>query len=114
MVGFDFHRIQKDGVLEVCFYLPVPEVKKVFELGDDLSQLTGWFEAINSNDIEVSIIEHRKLGKSILVKRLHYIPIDMRNRWIGSPAVGTRDNAVLRYLLNRRIQETTDHGKADG
>ena len=109
--GYSFARIPTEGLLEVRFWLPMFEIEKVFDLVDR-DQLSKWLHAINIDGIEASLIDDSSFGECVLVKRLHYIPTDQRDRWISPHVIPNPDSAVLAILLNRVIQDTP--GKDDG
>jgi hypothetical protein len=103
--GYNFARIDAEGVLEVCFWLPLTEIKKVFDIGDDDQELSDWLDAINANGIEASLVDDKQLGKCVLVKRLHYIPRDARGRWISPDTLPSSDYRALAHLLNLKNQQ---------
>ena len=103
--GYEFRRIETDGILEVSFWFPLPELEKVCPV-DDESRLEEWLGVISADGIEASLVDDKKMGKCVRIKRLHYIPTDQRDKWISPNTIPTPDFAVLARLLNLRIQQT--------
>ena len=97
-VGYGFSRIETEGILEVCFWFPWVELEKVCAI--DQPTLEGWLGVISSDGIEASVVVDKSLKKCVLVKRLHYIPVERRSKWITPELIPEPDYGVMVKLLN--------------
>jgi len=103
-VGYHFARVEDEGIFEVQFWFPFPELEKACPI-DNESELVAWLDSISTNGIEAEIVEHKKMGKCVLVKRLHYIPTADRDKFLSPDVLPGPEFAVLSRLLNLRIAQ---------
>lgn len=90
--GYDHSRIAREGVAEVRFWFPLAELRKVCSI-ESTDELAQWLEAISIDGIEASLTPDKKLGTCVLVKRLHYVPVDERGAWTASDITASEDSA---------------------
>jgi hypothetical protein len=105
-VGYEFKDVETNGIFEVRFWFPVTELEKVCPITDEV-RFRQWLDVISVDGIQAAVLDHKKLGKCVLVRRLHFIPVDKRQEWLS--AIPSEDFGVLARLLNLQKRESSDN-----
>ena len=102
--GFSYHfdRIESDGLLEARFYFPFSKLSHILNSDREFDLLAEWFETVNDSVVRLSIEEHKRFGKCVVVHRVHYIPKEERDKWLGSSRVAVEEQEMLCRLIQRQ------------
>lgn len=98
-IGYDFSRIDADGILELKMYFPFDKLSTVIDVNKDIPLLQEWFEAVVNDQIKLTVENHNKFGQCAVTHRYYHIPEDKRDSWLGDPDVAPDEQKVLKRLL---------------